>query len=139
MNEALLFIWSGGEPADLAKVKAAKAQLESDEFNPWATPLPKVRPVNCGPEGFGPTLEDRVLAIGSAPPFLCHYYLVGADAGLEEFVAAMAWVLHLQDEDERGTTLLDTMTAVFGAGTREVGQEELDAKQKLRDYQRNLR
>jgi hypothetical protein len=134
-----LFIWSGGEPTDLSKVRAAKAELESDEFNPWATPLPKVRPVNCGPQGLpDTTLDARVLAIGSPPPFICHYFLVGEDAGQEEFTRAMTWVLGLVEEDERANMVIDTMRRVFGPETREISEEEQEATKRFRDYQRNL-
>lgn len=134
-----LYIWSGGEPTDLAKIKAAKAQIEDDEFNPWATPLPKVTPTNCGHEGYPEmTWEDRVLAVGSRPPFICDYFLVGDDAGLDEFVRAMAWVLKLEAVDERANLVTDTLSAAFGGPVREVTPEEQEAAVKLREYQQNL-
>lgn len=138
-DELPLYIWSGGEPTDLSKVKAAKHALETDEFVPWGVPLPKVRPVNCAHWGAdGLTFDHRVLAVGSKPPFIIDYFLVGNDAGHEEFTRALAWVLKLVDEDERANLVIDTMTRIFGPGTREVSEEEQAAQQKLRDYQRNL-
>ena len=130
-----LFIWAGGEPTDLAKVKAGKAALDDG-----ITEVPKVRPVNCAPwgaEGLN-YLEDRVLAVGSKPPFLCDYFLVGDDAGPEEFTRALAWVLGLVEDDERANLIIDTMTRIFGPGTREVPPEELEAQRKFREYQRNI-
>ncbi|MDF2915886.1 MAG: hypothetical protein K0S70_103 [Microbacterium sp.] len=129
-----LFIWAGGEPIDLAKVKAAKAELDDG-----ITEVPTVRPVNCGALGAqGLTFDDRVLAIGSAPPFLCDFFLVGEEAGPEEFTRALAWVLNIVEHDDRANAMGDTLKAVFGPGTREVPQEEIDAKRRLHEYQRNL-
>jgi len=129
-----LYIWSGGEPMDLEKVKVGKAALDDG-----ITEIPKVIPMNCGEWGAdGLSWDDRVLAVGSPPPFICDYFLVGDDAGHEEFTRALAWVLRIVDDDERANLTLDTMTGIFGPGTREVTQEEQDAHRKLREYQRNL-
>lgn len=131
-----LFIWSGGEPMDLQKVKEGK-----DALDDGITEVPLVRPVNCASWGHDDLdyLTDRVLAVGSRPPFLCDYFLVGEDAGPEEFTRALAWVLRIAPDDDRANLMLDTMKRVFGPGVREVPDEELEARRKLREYQRNLR
>lgn len=132
IDERPLFIWAGGNPTDLAKIKTAKEALDDG-----ITEVPKVRPVNCSHWGAdGLTFDHRVLAIGSKPPFIIDYFLVGDDAGPKEFERALAWVLQLVDYDERANHVHDTMASIFGPGTREIPQEEQDANAKLRAFQR---
>lgn len=130
-----LFIWHLDGPADLAPVKAAKAALDVDfQVRPIAMPIngnsvPMLEQFNY--------LTDRVLAVGSRPPFLCDYALTSERTSPEGWQRALRWVLGVEPEDPKATTVLDTLTSIFGPGTREVSQEEIDGRQRLRDYQQN--
>lgn len=121
-----LQIWSFERP-DLALVIEAKAQVLNEKVFP------------AYPRSFEdlPALDARVLAIGSRPPFLCDYALTSERTSLEGMVRALRWVLGVESDDPKATTILDTMTAAFGPGTREIPLEEQEAMQRLRDYQQN--
>ena len=121
-----LLIWSA-ELADLAPVKAAKAALDVDfQVEPRAVREPTDL-----------MWADRVLAIGTRPPFLCDYALVTETTSPEGFERALRWVLHLVEDDPKATTILDTLTAHFGPGVHEVTPEEQEARQRFTDYQQN--
>lgn len=133
-----LHIWHASGPADLTPIKAAKARLEyeRDHLDGWRDLPDKIRPVAVASSSDLPNyLETRVLAVGSRPPFLCEYALVTERTSPEGYVRALCWVLGISRIDEKATTILDTMTAIFGPGTREVTTEELEARKRLRDYQ----
>lgn len=124
-----LYIWHADGPADLTPVKAAKAELDVD-FT--------IRPVAVYEATDLPNyLEDRVLAVGSRPPFLCEYALVTERTSPEGYVRALRWVLGLAESDPKATTILDTLNSILGPGVREVPTEELEARERLRDYQQN--
>lgn len=125
-----LLIWHAGGPADLTPIKQAKQALNVD-FT--------VKPVAVFSDGENdlPDLNSRVLAVGSRPPFLCDYALTSERTGPEGWQRALRWVLRLEESDPKATTILDTLTAAFGPGVREVSPEELEANQRLRDYQQN--
>lgn len=119
-----LYIWAAEHPVDLSPLKEAKANLiEFDDT---------IRP-NVADELL---LNERVIAIGTRPAWLCDYYLVAEDASIDEWTDALAWALGLS-EDRKATSIVDTLTSHFGAGVREVPPEELEARQRLRDYQQN--
>lgn len=125
-DEAPLYIWSGGARADLAALKAAKAELEFDK---------KVKPI--GLDATGAQLPDpfaRVLAIGSRPLFLCDYALTGDRTSPEGWKRALAWCLGLVEHDEKATTTLDILISIMGKGVREISPEELEGERKLAAY-----
>lgn len=92
----------------LAALKVAKAQIPD---------APTVQPVRAVPGSPG-----RILAIGSPPPFLCDYALVGEPTP-ERLQIALEWVLGLR-EDSRGMTVLKKLQQIFGPETVEVFDEE---------------
>jgi hypothetical protein len=59
----------------------------------------------------------RVLALGTAPPWLCDYALVTDPANLKE---ALKWVLS-DDVDPRASLVIDQLRSVFGLSVNEVG------------------
>lgn len=120
-----LYIWSQEHPVDLAPIKAAKAKLALDF---------QVRPVAVTEASDLPAWESRVLAIGSRPPFLCDYALTTPRTSEEGWLRAVVWVLGRND-DPKATYILDTLTAAFGPGVREISPEEQEARQRLREYQ----
>lgn len=75
---------------------------------------------------------DRILAVGSKPPFLCDYALIGPRSDSPGLAAALAWTLGLT-EDDRATTILDTLNARW-PGTREISDEELASERALVAY-----
>jgi hypothetical protein len=109
------------EPVDLEPLKAAKAALEL--------------PYRCVPtevqEG---TLDERVIAIGERPPFLCSYALVTPRTTPDNLQAVVAWALFERDDD-RAMTIEDCLGVIFGPGVREILQEELDSEQRYADYE----
>lgn len=114
-------IYSAAETVvDMASIKAAKAQLDLDFL---------VVPVAATPD-----TAERVLAVGSKPPWVwCDYALVSERTKPEGLVAALSWVLG--DEDHpRATTTLDTMVSIFGPGTVEISAEQLAAEEQYRLY-----
>jgi hypothetical protein len=123
-----LYIWSATRPVDMAPLKAAKLSLPVDEV---------IRPLYPqAPEDL-PDLETRVLAIGSRPPFLCHHALVTPRTSMGGWVRALSWTLGITEHDEKATLIVDTLTAAFGPGVREVPPEEIEGMQRLRDYLQN--
>lgn len=114
MTERALYIWHAEGPADLAPIRAAKVELAVD-FT--------ARPVAVSTLYPGPA-SARILAVGSRPPFLCDYALVSERTGPQGWKAAVAWALELI-EDERSTTVLDTLRSIFGAGVRELDVQEV--------------
>lgn len=124
-----LLIWHREGEADLTPIKAAKAALAVD-FT--------VRPVAIRSHEDVATFDDRVLAVGTRPPFLCDYALTSERTSPEGWQRALRWVLHLEEFDPKATTILDTLTSAFGAGVREIPQEEIDGLRRLREYQQNL-
>jgi hypothetical protein len=108
----------GFQEIDMAPIREAKAQLN----------LPfKVKPVPMRND-----IDERVLAIGSKPKFLCDYALWSGRTGAAGLTAALAWVLSDED-DPRATTIEDTLRSIM-PGTREIPQEELDSELRMYQY-----
>lgn len=109
------------EPVDLEPIKAAKAALGL--------------PYRCVPteieEG---TIEDRVVAIGERPPFVCSYALVTERTTPENLQAVVAWALY-EREDDRAMTVADCLGVIFGPGVVELTREQLEAEQRFSDYE----
>ena len=129
-DHAPLYIWSGGERADLTPVKEAKAALAIEK---------SVAPVGLNAAGYTQdgapvSLFARVLAIGSRPPFLCEHALVTERTSSEGYQRALSWVLGVTEFDPKANTVLDAMVAVFGPETREISEEELEAERKMDAY-----
>lgn len=123
-----LYIWSATRPVDLAPLKAAKLSLPIDDTIKPAYPQT--------PEDL-PDFDARVLAIGSRPPFLCAHALVTPRTSMGGWVRALSWSLGITEHDDKATTIVDTLTAVFGPGVREVPPDEIEGMQRLRDYLEN--
>lgn len=88
----------------LAALKSAKQQIPD---------APLVQPVKAVPGSPG-----RILAIGSPPPWLCDYALVGEPTP-ERLKPALEWALGLK-EDDRAMTILKKLQHIFGPETREI-------------------
>jgi len=125
-DESALYIWSGEERADLAPIKAAKAALNVDRV---------VKPVGVTSIEQLPSLDTRVLAVGSRPPFLCEYALTSERTSPEGWQRALSWVLGITVDDPKATTVLDILTSTFGPGMKEISAEELAAEEKMAAYQ----
>lgn len=98
---------------DWDRIKRAKAASGVDF---------QVRPVVAVPGSPG-----RVLAIGSAPPFLCEF--AGVDSTESPgFQAAVNWTLDQSIQDPRATTLAQQLSAIFGGTVRELEPEYLERK-----------
>lgn len=120
-------IWcADGELAaeDLQRVRVAKESLWLDYV---------VKP--CAAEG---SIEERVLAWGSAPPFLCDYALVDPDGPDSELEEALLWVLRETDESRVAMTIEHVLGVLLGIHVREMTPAELDAEQRLADYERGV-
>lgn len=89
--------------AQAASIRAAKAALA----------LPFTVQIVAAVPGAG----LRVLALGTAPPWLCDYALVTDPANLE---AALKWVLS-DEVDPRASLVIDQLRSVFGTNVTEVG------------------
>lgn len=124
-----LYIWSGGEKADLTPVKAAKLALGVEMT---------VKPIGVTGITQLPKLTSRVLAIGSRPPFVCDYALTSERTSDEGWQRALSWALHITEHDPKATTTEDIMISVFGPGTREIPEAELVAAIRMREYQKAL-
>lgn len=123
-----LLIWHEGGAADLSAVREAKVKLDVDfQVKPRAARFPEDIP----------TWEDRVLAIGSRPTFLCDYALTSERTSPEGWLRALRWVLHLEEVDPKATLITDVLANIFGGPVREIPAEEIEARERLRDYQRN--
>jgi hypothetical protein len=128
-DEIALYIWSGNERADLTPIKAAKATLDIDK---------KVKPIGVNALADLPSLHAHVLAIGSRPPFLCDYALTSERTSPAGWQRALRWVLDPDHYEEKATTMLDTLTSLYGPATREIPPEQLEAERKMRVYQLGL-
>lgn len=132
-DEHPLYIWSEVK-ADLAPIRAAKAQLEHD----GAENVPvRVVPIGVGRDGFvnGHLVSGRVLAIGSRPPFLCDYALVSERTSSEGWIRAFCWVTGMAERDSKATLIEDIIIAQFGPGTREITADELEGERLALAYQ----
>jgi hypothetical protein len=134
-DETPLYIWSQ-QKADLTPVKAAKAVLERIDGE-----IGRVIPIAVKSLSDLPDLDARVLAIGSRPPFICNYALVGERTSEEGFVRALRWIFRGPGwDDPKATTLDDILTAAFppdpgtGAMPQMVPVEELEAERRLRIF-----
>lgn len=115
-------IWCAeGRQLNMARIREAKEAL-------WIDYL--VRPTNASP-----SIEDRVLAWGSAPPFVVAYALVDPHGSDEQLLEALAWVLHESDECSVAMSVEQVLDVLMGHGVREVPVEELEAEARLADYQ----
>lgn len=119
VDERILWVWHADGPVDFSRIREAKAMLE----------LPYV----VRPALAFPGTPHRVLAIGSRPPFLCDYALVGEATEPARLADAIGWVLG-EREDENATTVLDMLLWIFGPGVREISFEELRAEKQLENY-----
>lgn len=123
-----LYIWTAERPVNMEPLKAAKLSLPIDETIKPQYPQSLVDL---------PDLDTRVLAIGSRPPFLCAHALVTPRTSMGGWVRALSWSLGITEHDEKATTIVDTLTAAFGPGVREVPPDEIEGMQRLRDYLEN--
>jgi hypothetical protein len=88
----------------------AQSQAIRDAKAALALPF-QVQIVPAVPGGYA-----RVLALGTAPPWLCDYALVTNPANLQ---AALAWVLS-DDVDPRASLVIDQLRSVFGSEVTEI-------------------
>lgn len=120
-QDRFLPIWTEDYAAvDMDRIKRAKAGLE-------LAYVVYPRHATTGGE------YDRVLAVGSRPPYVCDYALISERSDHAGVTAALRWVLG-EVEDDRATTMADVLSAIFGGSVREIPQDELDAEAALRAY-----
>jgi len=124
-EESDLHIWHGERRADLAPVKAAKLALNIER---------KVWPVDVRSLADLPSLDSRVLAIGSRPTFICDYALTSERTSPAGWERALSWVLGVTEHDDKATTIEDVMVSIFGPGTRELSEAELESERKMAAY-----
>src|SRR6478736_2078682 len=103
-DERALYIWSNGVKADLEPVKEAKRTLNISE---------KVHPIGVTSLSDLPDLYARVLAIGTRPPFICDYALTSERTSPAGWERALAWVLGVNEFDEKATTIVDVLSSIF--------------------------
>lgn len=116
-------IWSAdADDPDMARIRAAKEAL-------WLDYVVK-------PQYAEASIEDRVLAWGSAPSFVCPYALVDPRGTDDELMLALAWVLGETDECSVAMTVEQVLSVLLGPGVREIPQEELDAEAAYQAYER---
>lgn len=84
-----------------------------------------------------PGEQDRVLAIGAVPDFVCDFILIGPTTPIEQVADAIEWVLG-EREDPDATTVADVLGVIFGGVARELTPEDLAAEDALRRYQLGL-
>lgn len=113
-------IWhsEGLQAVDMAPIREAKAALDLDF---------KVKPAPARID-----IDERILAIGTRPPFLCDYALWSGKSGPAGLSVALSWVLGDHD-DPRATTIVDTIQHFF-PGARQMTQEELDSERAMFVY-----
>lgn len=135
-DQTALYIWSGGEKADLTPVKAAKRQLERerDHLGGIQDIPAQLVPIGASSLSDLPSLDARVLAIGSRPPFICNYALTSPKTSAEGWVRALCWVLGIAKYDSKATLIEDILISQFGPGVREITPEELEAERKMLAY-----
>lgn len=119
-GDRFLPIWSAEWPIDMERIKVAKQGLDLP-FTVYPRHVTK------------PNEYERVLAVGSRPPFLTDYALIGPRSDSDGLKAALTYVLGLTD-DSRATTILTTLRALLGPEVREIMPDELAAEQKLVAY-----
>lgn len=113
------------DAADLARLREAKESLWLDYT---------VKPCEAT-EG---SIEERVLAWGTTPTFLCEYALVDPAGPDSEIEAALAWVLDEAPACRTAVTIDHFLSALLSASVREVPADELEAEQRLADYERGI-
>lgn len=121
-----LWIWARPDARiDLDAIKRAKAALDLDF---------KIIPCDLNADAVVElSFETRVLAIGSPPPWIFDYWLLAEASSDEEWREALAWVLG-DFEDWQATTVLDTVQATFGPGTREISADEQESETRMSNY-----
>lgn len=109
-----------GSP-DMERLKSAKASLGLPYL---------VQPIRVS----GSTTFARFLAWGDKPPGLGDYAYVTDETSPDGLTAALRWVL--TDEDNpRATTILSTLTNIFGFGVREVDKAQLNQENRTNALQ----
>lgn len=116
-----LFIWGTEVPGEWLQAAADVSWISE--------PL---RPRQATPGG-----QERVLACGAPPPFVCSFVLVSVATPQHELAEALEWAVGYAD-DPTATTEADMLSVICGGVVREMDAEELAAEQKLRDYQAGL-
>lgn len=101
-------------PEQMALVKQAKTRLGLDFM---------VLPEPAVPGG-----DERVLALGSLPPFLCEAALVKDPTNAQSIENALRWVLTAPDGDNRGFGYVDYLGVIFGPGVKDLGTEVIEPK-----------
>lgn len=101
-------------PEQMELVKQAKANLALDYM---VIPEPAV-----------PGGDERVLALGELPPFLCVAALVKDPTNAQSVENALRWLLTAPPDDDRGFGYTDYLSAIFGPGVKDLGIEPTEQK-----------
>lgn len=69
-------------------------------------------------------MHARVLALGSVPPWVCEVALVRDPSNAASVAGALDWLLNAPEGDERGITVPDRLSMIFGKPVRELPKPE---------------
>jgi hypothetical protein len=120
-----LLIWSEGGPLNRDEVALLRLAKEALALEYAVKPQVADRG----------DLENRVLAWGTRPPFLCHYALVDPQGSPRELEHALGWALGEWDDAPTSVTLEAQLQAWLGPAVREIPLEQVQAEARLADYE----
>lgn len=109
----ILWVYPTVTDADMASIRAAKAQMDVD----YRVLVKVATLASCGVSG-------RVLALREAPDFLTAYAMVKNTDNLEGLAEAIHWAV-TRVVDNRASTIADRLTEVSGKTVTEMTMEQL--------------
>lgn len=118
-----LAIWSDVHPVALEPLKAAKQAIG------WEGLIVPRYPRSADDSH----AQQRILAIGTRPPWLVDYALISERTSAEGWQAALRWAL-TDEEHPKATMILDQLRSIFGKGLREISESELASEANVRLY-----
>ena len=125
----ILWIWHRpNDTVDLDAIKLAKMELEVEY---------KVVPRDLTEYSFMNEweLDERVLAIGTRPPWIVDYFLVAENGSSQDWMNALSWVLGETEDDWEATSVIDILTALLPGPVRQLSDQEITDQKRLSDYQ----